>query len=72
MLYRSLLNEKLEEFRTEVPEYTFAQTVFAALKRIKDFENFKKSDLLEISDEDFYSLLNKALKEEKVKLAKYE
>jgi hypothetical protein len=71
MNYRVLVDGKMEEFRSLIPDYTFSQTVLAVLKNMDGFENFTKSDLLSISDEDFYSAAEKALKKESQKLNKY-
>ncbi len=71
MNFRYFIEEKLTEFKKEIPEYSFSQTVLSALKSMDNFENFTKSDLLSISDEDFYTALEKSLKKEKQKNLKY-
>jgi len=71
MNFRYFIEEKLTEFKKELPEYSFSQTVLSALKSMDNFENFTKSDLLTISDEDFYTALEKSLKKEKQKNLKY-
>ena len=71
MNFRYFIEEKLTEFKKEIPEYSFSQTILSALKSMDNFENFKKSDLLSISDEDFYTALEKSLKKEKQKNLKY-
>lgn len=71
MNFRYFIEEKLIEFKKEIPEYSFSQTVLSALKSMDNFENFTKSDLLTISDEDFYTALEKSLKKEKQKNLKY-
>jgi hypothetical protein len=71
MNFRYFIEEKLTEFKKDIPEYSFSQTVLSALKSMDNFENFTKSDLLSISDEDFYTALEKSLKKEKQKNLKY-
>ena len=71
MNYRPLVEEKIREFKEAIPSYTFAQTILAALKQLKNFESFKKSDLLDMSDEDFYTILEAAVRKERIKLDKY-
>jgi hypothetical protein len=71
MNFRYFIEEKLTEFKKEIPEYSFSQTILSALKSMDNFENFTKSDLLTISDEDFYTALEKSLKKEKQKNLKY-
>lgn len=71
MNFRYFIEEKLAEFKKDIPEYSFSQTVLSALKSMDNFENFTKSDLLSISDEDFYTALEKSLKKEKQKNLKY-
>ena len=71
MNFRYFIEEKLTEFKKEIPEYSFSQTVLSALKSMDNFENFTKSDLLSISDEDFYTALEKSLKKEKQKNLNY-
>ena len=71
MNFRYFIEEKLTEFKKDIPEYSFSQTILSALKSMDNFENFTKSDLLSISDEDFYTALEKSLKKEKQKNLKY-
>lgn len=62
--YRPLLDSKLEEFKKKMPKYTFAQTVYTALNEIVSTQDFKKSDLLRISDEKMYQAVCKAIEAE--------
>ena len=71
MNYRVVIDDKMQEFKARIPEYTFAQTVFAALKQIDNFVDFKKSDLLSISDEDYYTAIENAYRKENDKLIRY-
>jgi hypothetical protein len=71
MNFRYFIEEKLTEFKKDIPEYSFSQTILSALKSMDNFENFTKSELLSISDEDFYTALEKSLKKEKQKNLKY-
>jgi ribosomal protein L14E/L6E/L27E len=71
MNFRYFIEEKLTEFKKDIPEYSFSQTILSALKSMNNFENFTKSDLLTITDEDFYTALEKSLKKEKQKNLKY-
>lgn len=71
MNFRYFIEEKLTEFKKEIPEYSFAQTILSALKSMDNFSSFTKTDLLTITDEDFYTALEKSLKKEKQKNLKY-
>ena len=71
MNFRYFIEEKLIEFKKDIPEYSFSQTILSALKSMNNFESFTKTDLLTISDEDFYTALEKSLKKEKQKNLKY-
>lgn len=72
MNYRVLVDGKLEEFKALAPEYTFSQTILAILKSMEGFKDFKKTDLLSMTDEDFYTAAENALKKETVKFKKYQ
>lgn len=72
MNYRNILIDKIDEFKKELPDYSFSQCIFAAIKQMECFADFKKSDLLSISDEDMYTALEVALKIETNKSTKYE
>lgn len=55
--YRPLIDSKLEEFQQKMPEYTFAQTVYAMLLHVPTTQTFKKSELLNLTDEKVYKAL---------------
>lgn len=61
MNYFPLVKLKLEEFMDEVPGYTMGQILYSALILKYKNKEFTKVDLRELSDEEFYSLLSKAL-----------
>lgn len=69
--YKVFIREKLNEFHTVFPEYTFSQVILSVLKCREDFHNFQKTDLLSITDEDFYTAIENALKKENEKNKKY-
>jgi hypothetical protein len=71
MIYRPVIEEKLQEFKTKHPDYTFSQTIFAAIKQMECFPSFTKGDLLSISDEDFFTGLESALRVENQKSNKF-
>lgn len=60
--YKPMIHEKVREFFEQNPNYTFGQLVYSVQSSLK-LE--KKSDLLEVSDEDFYTGLDLALGREK-------
>lgn len=72
MNYRNIIIDKIDEFKKELPDYSFAQCIFAAIRHLECFKDFTKSDLLTISDEDMYTALEAALKVETNKSNKYE
>jgi hypothetical protein len=71
MNYRVLVDEKLLEFRSKIPGYTYTQTVLTVLKQMDGFQDFQKSDLLTITDEQFYSAIESAIRKEGEKHLKY-
>lgn len=71
MNYRNIIIDKIDEFKSALPDYTFSQCLFAALRHLECFKNFDKTDLLSISDEDMYTALEAALKVETQKDKKY-
>jgi hypothetical protein len=66
MNYNPLIRDKVKEFKQSLPEYTFGEMLFSAISIIekKNDTKIKKSDLLSITDEDFYTALDKAIKKE--------
>lgn len=63
MNYRVLIDQKLEEFKHKCSDYTFGQTILAAVQAMK-IQDFDKTKLLNISDQEFYEALSRAFKNE--------
>lgn len=64
MNYKPLITLKIKEFSEKIPSYSISEIFYSALNvKFKSCE-FKKSDILEISDTEFYSLLSKAMEKE--------
>lgn len=61
--YKPLIEEKIEVFKTQNPEYTYGQIIYSALAVAKVCAT--KVQLLELSDEDFYTYLEEALMKER-------
>lgn len=62
--YKPLINEKIQEFLNQNPDYTFGQLVYSVAASLGNDRINKKSDFLHLSDEDFYTGLDLALKRE--------
>ena len=65
MNYRPLINEKLEEFEKELPDYTFCETIVSILTVLFKGQPLSKGVILEITDEQVYTAASKALNIEK-------
>lgn len=67
--YKPLIGEKTKEFQIENPSYSYAEFIYSVISMLtKDgvlSKNFKKSDLLEVSDEDIYTAIYKSIKRER-------
>jgi len=66
MNYKPLIREKVEEFFKEHPSYSYGQLIYSTLTALKKHGIKTKSEILNISDEDFYTGLDLALKIEKI------
>lgn len=64
MNLKPLVIDKLKDFSKEFPEYNIGQLLYSMLSNYNVKEDFKKSNLLEISDTEFYSMIEKAMKKE--------
>lgn len=66
MNYNPLIRDKVKEFKQQLPKYSFGEMVFSAISIMEKSkgEQIKKSDLLEITDEEFYTAFDKAIKKE--------
>lgn len=64
--YKPLIFEKLQEFSIKCPEYSFGEIVHSIMTQLskKGIAVGTKGDFLSISDEDLYTGICKALKEE--------
>jgi len=65
MNYRLLIDEKWDEFLKAFPHYRHQEIVYAVMVVLFRGKDFKKSDLLSVSDEDYYNALCKAFIYEK-------
>lgn len=63
MNYNTLTMQKLMEFASEQPDYTLGELMYSVLSSFKTTD-FKKADLLRITDKDMYTYVEKAIKKE--------
>lgn len=63
--YKPLIEEKMQVFFEQNPGYTYGQLIYSVAASLKKIDINKKSDFLNLSDEDFYTGLDLALKREK-------
>jgi len=63
--YKPLILDKLTEFIERLPEYSFGDVFFSTFTQLKKTGvDFSKSSLLELTDKQIYSALDKAIKDE--------
>lgn len=62
--FKPLIEEKITQFLEQNPEYTYGQLVYSVGAALGKRVN-RKSDFLNISDQDFYTALDLAMKKEK-------
>lgn len=64
--YKPLIFEKIQEFFEGCPDYSFGEIVHSVVTQLskKGISVDTKGDILNVSDEDLYKCLCKALKEE--------
>ena len=63
--YKPLILDKLTEFIEKLPEYSVGDVFFSVFTQLKrNGIEFSKSSLLEITDKQIYSALDKAIKDE--------
>lgn len=60
MNYSLLITVKLQEYQNKFPDYTFGEIIYSAISTIRSNKDFKKADLLDISDEEMYKALSKS------------
>ena len=60
MNFKPLVITKIKQFSKEFPEYTFGQMLYSILSK----ENFKLSTLLDLDDEELYSMVERSIKKE--------
>jgi len=60
MNHRPLIEDKIVEFSTNFPEYTFGQIMFAVLTQACKNKEFSKTVLLEMDDESFYTAVSRS------------
>lgn len=65
MNYKPLINLKIAEFQKTFPNYSVGDIFYAIFSWRKKGTEFKKSDFLEISDQEFYECASKAFEHEK-------
>lgn len=66
--YKPLIFEKLQDFITACPEYSLGDIVHSIITQIskRDIKLESKGDVLNITDEEFYTCLCKAYKDESI------
>lgn len=66
--YKPLILEKLQEFSDKCPEYSFGEVVHSIATQLskRGTKVEKKGDFFSISDEELYTCICKAFKEESV------
>lgn len=66
MNYSPLIIDTLNSYMIEFPGYSMGDILYSCLSQLNKGEpNIRKSDLREISTEQFYSLLNKSVTNER-------
>lgn len=60
MNHRPLIEDKMVEFSTSFPEYTFGEIMFSILTQACKNKIFSKEVLLELTDEHFYTAVSKS------------
>jgi len=63
--YKPLIEEKVQEFFKQNPDYTYGELIYSIAASLKKKNINKKSDFLNLSDADFYTGLDLSLKREK-------
>ena len=61
MQYRPLVLNKLKEFSKEFPQYSIGELLYSMIASSGLGEDFTLSKLLKISDQDFYSMIEKSI-----------
>jgi len=62
--FKPLIKEKLEEFIKAHPDYTVGEIIYSVVAALKSKFIKTRSDFLEMSDEDFYTGIDNALRNE--------
>jgi len=57
--FKPLIEEKVEDFKKDNPDYTYGQILYSALKVLG---TTTRAEILALSDEDLYTGLDNALK----------
>ena len=65
MNYRPLLINKFKEFEEEFPNYTFGELMYSMFTHSNIKGKIVKSDFLKVTDQDFYTMIEKAIEKEK-------
>lgn len=60
MNHRPLIEDKIVEFSTTFPEYTFGQIMFSILTQACKNREFSKAVLLELDDEVLYTAISRS------------
>ena len=64
MNYRPILMNKLNEFAEQYPDYSLGQLFYSMLTHANIKGEIPKSSFLRITDQDFYTMIEKAIKKE--------
>lgn len=63
--YKPLILDKISEFIEKLPEYSVGDVLFSTFTQLhKSGVEFSKSTLLDLTDKQIYSALDKAIKDE--------
>lgn len=65
MNYRFIIIEEIKRFREANPTYSFGEMLISALTCLENKPTFTRNTLLQMTDEQFYSALSRAVITEK-------
>lgn len=63
--YKPLIEEKIQEFFKQHPSYTYGDLLYSIWASMKGKRVEKKVDLRDVTDSEFYTALDMAIKREK-------
>lgn len=62
--YKPLIKEKIAEFFEQNPNYSFGELMYSVASSLPNKDVKTKADFLNVTDEDFYTGIDKAIKKE--------